>query len=123
MSHVYLCSVCHQKSTHPADEPDPVCNSTSRCGLLFPEERLVAPVARSLKFELIGDGYMPGDERPYDVIQRGRVIGVVERSWLVAAQPGGEPPLGWGFRSNDGKLHGEGHSRAAAVINAYGGTS
>lgn len=61
--------------------------------------------------------YVAGDDRSYDVIVRGRIIGVVERDWLVSATPGGEPIRGWVF--GDGERIGEGRSRKAAVLAAY----
>jgi len=119
----YRCSVCGEISAHPVDDDWPVCNFADDCGLLFDSERVAikpaAPVARKLSFNLIGSGYVEGDERSYEVIHRGVTLGVVERSWLVAAKEGGEPPLGWAYRSADSKLSGEGPSRAAAVLAAY----
>ena len=128
----YRCSVCNTVSVHADDEEFAVCNVSDACGLLFDDEivvekktdekaaakRAARSLARSLRFELIGDGYVAGDERPYEVIRHGRHLGVVERAWLVAATPGGEPPLGWSFRSADSKRVGEGVTRAAAVLAA-----
>ncbi len=76
------------------------------------------PSAKSLGVTPDGRDYAAGDERAYDVRCRGYWLGTVERAWLVSAREGGEPTLGWGFRSDDGRW-GEGRTRAAAVLAAY----
>lgn len=118
----YRCGACGSVSEHPADDPIPVCNATSACGLLFDNERLPAdppPVARRLTFRLDGSGYVAGDERAYEVVHRGLTIGLVERAWVPAATPGAEPLHGWWFVSNDGSRRGLGLTRAAAVLEGW----
>ena len=116
----YRCSICDRISTHPAEDDTPVCNNTDRCGLLLDEERLAsspAPAKRSLRFDLIGDGYVAGDERHYDVLHRGVCIGTVEPSWTVGRSEGSIVE-GWHFGHYDGRI-GFGRTRAAAVAAAF----
>lgn len=79
-------------------------------------------VSSSSKFKFVpaAVGYVAGDDRVYDVEYRGHRVGMVERGWLVAAHEGAEPVRGWNYRSNDGSRFGEGRTRKAAVLAAYG---
>lgn len=75
--------------------------------------------AARLRFEVAGSGYLPGDDRPYDVWHGGRLLGVVEKDWAPAARPGGDLVAVWNFRSADHARIGQGRTRAAAVLDAF----
>lgn len=63
--------------------------------------------------------YEPGDDRCYRVLDRGYVIGVVERDYVPSAIPDGEPVRGWAFCSDDNTHRGLARTRLAAVRDAY----
>jgi len=124
----YRCSVCDLTSEHPADDDTPICNGTDACGLLFASERIEtnpAPHKARVRFEASNrpaGGYAEGDEREYDVIVRGRLVGIVGPAWIVGATEGAGS-YGWCAnidRADDGALVGEGRTRYAAVAAAYG---
>ena len=125
----YRCSICKNLVTHPADDDTPVCNSTRNCGLLFDDEivkpeapiKPSAPSKRRIKFDLAdtGNGYMAGDDRSYDVIVGGYLVGVCEQDWQPHARIEGEQVRVWAAEIK-GIGHGIGRTRAEAVINAYG---
>lgn len=127
MSTTYRCSVCHTTSVHDGHPDYAACNETDACGLLFDDEivkPVEAPTARSLRFELFGlpADYAPGDDRPYSVLHRGLVIGVVEPGWAPAAKRDGEPVRCWDFsgKGRDGVQRiGQGSTRAKAVAAAF----
>lgn len=126
----YRCSICQALVT--SDEEFAVCNGTSACGLLFEDEIVrpeapaapaapVRPTAKSLRFELFGSpsDYVAGDDRSYEVLHRGIVIGSVEPTFLLAATPGEQGPRGWYFRHARTNAYGEGLTRAAAVLASW----
>lgn len=117
----YRCSAC--MAVVETDDTEPVCNATDQCGFLFDTDLIPespVPARRALRFQLDRAGYyQPDDDRTYDVHYRGRIIGTVERCWLLAGTPGDPPPAGWAFVSGDRRYSGEGRTRADAVIAAY----
>jgi hypothetical protein len=121
----YRCTAC--AAVIETGDSEPVCNATDRCGFLFDTDRIpepTAPARRALKFQLtdIPDGgYQADDERTYDVLHHGRIIGTIERCWLLPRTAGDPPPAGWAFQSADRRYSGEGRTRADAVIAAYEG--
>jgi hypothetical protein len=113
----YRCSDCMTTTTAPTSDDLPLCKTCD--GLLFDDERVVAPTlnTRRLKFKLIGTDYEPGDDRLYDVSYYGQHIGEIERTWLISPIEGGTPPAGFSFTHIDGR-YGEGRTRAEAVLDA-----
>jgi hypothetical protein len=119
----YRCSTCSTLSTHPADDDIPVCNGSDDCGLLYPTEIVPAP-RRRYRFDLIGSGYVTGDERAYDVLDRGRLIGIVERTWLPSPVEDGIPTEGWVYNGVGTPTPcGTGRTRNDAVNNGLRGDS
>lgn len=126
----YRCSICQTVSEHPTSDDTPVCNVTSACGLLFEDEvvRVPAPPKRLVSFRLIGGSadLLRGDERHYDVLHRGVVIGSISRVPGLLVDPGDESrgyhPDPFSFTSTDGSMTGEGTTRYAAVAAAFEGS-
>jgi hypothetical protein len=128
----YRCSICQTVSEHDADDNSPVCNTTDDCGLLFEDEivkpeapaKSAAPSKRSIKFSLIGEGHLEGDDREYEVHVHGQYIGIVSAEQRPAVhQTANEDHFidGFGFGGEiDGtRSYGWGKTRAAAVIDAF----
>lgn len=69
------------------------------------------------KFRQIGSDYEAGDERAYEVIERGYIVGIVERDYLLSDTEGGEGKLGWTASLKNGRT-GTGATRAQAVADA-----
>jgi DNA-directed RNA polymerase subunit RPC12/RpoP len=69
-------------------------------------------------YKLITDGYPleAGDQRDYEVFRSGRYIGMVGQCPLPGPVVDGPLIDGFSFRSADGKLAGEGRTRAEAII-------
>lgn len=123
----YRCSVC--QSIVVDDTDIPVCNRTSRCGLLFDYEVVTtpAPPKRLVKFSVIGGtaGLLAGDVRDYEVLYQGRMIGTIQRVPGLLIDPDDESKGfhadPFCFSSLDGTMVGEGTTRYAAVVAAYEG--
>jgi len=75
-------------------------------------------VERRFTYKLISDGYRleAGDQRDYDVSMYGRHIGMVSQCPLPGPVVDGPLIDGFSFRSADGKLVGDGRTRAEAII-------
>ena len=124
-NHTYRCGICGQTSQHPADDDTPVCNNSAHCGLLFEDEivKPEVPTKRSIKFSLIGEGHVEGDDREYEVIVQGRYIGTVAAEQRPAVHKANEDHFidGFAFGGDaDGvRRYGWGRTRAEAVIDAF----
>lgn len=77
-----------------------------------------APLAKHLKFKLVGNDHQPGDDREYRVYYRGQYLGDVGSDYVPSSIPD-EPVRGFSYTSADRTCTGMGTTRAAAVIDSY----
>lgn len=125
-NHTYRCGICGKTSQHPADDNTPVCNNTRHCGLLFEDEivKPEAPSKRRIKFSLIGEGHLEGDDREYEVTVSGQYVGIVSAEQRPAVHQNENEDhfidgFGFGGEADGIRRYGWGRTRAEAVIDAY----
>ena len=122
----YRCPGCNTNVSIPADDDMPVCNNTDACGFLFDYDEVTvqAPHKSTVKFSLVGEGHLEGDDREYEVIIKGRCVGYVSAEQRPSAiyDPTESTFVdGFGFGGNiEGvRRYGWGRTRYAAIADAF----